>query len=278
MSRLHVHLLPDLVAEEELAGATVVVIDVLRATTTILYALAAGARQVVPCLEIEAARQIRDRLPRGEVLLGGERGGVKIEGFDLGNSPEEYTPEIVGGRTIAFTTTNGTRAMLRCTRARRVLVGGFVNLSAVQQAIEPEEHVAILCAGTDGRITAEDALAAGLLVACRRHAGRYDFAAGSNLPALNDQGVLALGLAKSRRSLRDFWQATPAARRAAPSGPKRGNAGDLQAKLAAFLRCSLGGRNLTALGCQADLRAAARLDRFDFIPELNLADWAIRRP
>ena len=88
---LHVHLLPALVAAEELAASTVVVIDVLRASTTINHALAEGAREVIPCLEVEEARRVAAGLPTGQAVLGGEREGLRIEGFDLGNSPCEYS-------------------------------------------------------------------------------------------------------------------------------------------------------------------------------------------
>src|SRR5262245_17681938 len=103
--QLDVYLLPDLAEPAALAAKTVVVIDVLRATTTIVHALAAGAREVVPCLEVEEARQVAARLGKVAVLRG-ERGGVAIAGFDVGNSPAEYTRERVGGKTVVFTTTN----------------------------------------------------------------------------------------------------------------------------------------------------------------------------
>ena len=80
--------------------------------------LAAGARAVIPALEVDEARRIAAGLPAGEAVLGGEREGLPIAGFDLGNSPSEYRPETVGGRTVVFTTTNGTRAMNRCRAAR----------------------------------------------------------------------------------------------------------------------------------------------------------------
>src|SRR5579862_6055151 len=128
---LHVHLLPALVEPEELAASTVVVIDVLRASTTINQALAEGATEVIPCLEVEEARRIAAGLPSGLTVLGGEREGLRIPDFDLGNSPGEYRPDTVAGKTVVFTTTNGTRAMIACRAASRVLVGAFVNWSAV---------------------------------------------------------------------------------------------------------------------------------------------------
>src|SRR4051794_30793820 len=108
---INVYGLPCQVAAEELAGGAVAVIDLLRATTTICQALASGACEVVPFLEIDETFAAADRVGRESVLLGGERGGTRITGFDLGNSPAEYTPQVVRGRTVFITTTNGTRAL-----------------------------------------------------------------------------------------------------------------------------------------------------------------------
>src|SRR4051812_42560200 len=108
--RIDVYLLPALVEPEALSGSTVVVIDVLRATTTIVHALAAQAVEVAPFRDVEDARRLANDLGN-KAVLGGERGGVPIPGFDLGNSPAEYTSERVAGKTVIFTTTNGTRAL-----------------------------------------------------------------------------------------------------------------------------------------------------------------------
>ena len=123
------------------------------------------------------------------VVLGGERQGVRIEGFDLGNSPTEYSPASVGGRTVVFTTTNGTRAMLRCRQAREVLLAAFANRSAVLAALAREQFVHIVCAGTGGFITREDTLVAGSLVA--------GLISGAAEWELNDEAVIA----------RDAWLA-----------------------------------------------------------------------
>src|SRR3954451_18736813 len=104
MEPLRVHLAPRLVEPSALTGGFVLVVDLLRASTTIVHALAAGAASVVPCAEINEAKSTAAAIPGA--LLGGERAGVRIEGFDLGNSPAEYTPDRVRGRTIVFTTTN----------------------------------------------------------------------------------------------------------------------------------------------------------------------------
>ena len=161
MSRTaRVYFLPSLADAAMFVGRTVVVVDILRATTTIVHALAAGAKEVIPLLDVAEAR-CKAQAIGSAVMLGGERGGKRIEGFDLGNSPTEYTAEAVGGKSVVFTTTNGTRAMQLCRSANRVLIGAFTNFSAVCRELEREEHVDILCAGTDGQITREDVLFAG---------------------------------------------------------------------------------------------------------------------
>ncbi len=101
----------------------------------------------------------------GDVVLGGERRGLKIEGFDLGNSPAEYTSESVGGKDVVLTTTNGTKALSHARQSAQIYVGAFVNLSAVCAKLSESMHVDLLCAGTDGQITREDVLLAGAVVA-----------------------------------------------------------------------------------------------------------------
>jgi len=242
MATLNVHFLPELVSPDDLADSTCVVIDVLRATTTIAYALAAGAREVIPCLTIDDARAAAARLPKGEVLLGGERGGVRIEGFDLGNSPDEFSAERVAGKTIVFTTTNGTKAMLHCRRARRVLLGSFVNLSAIAARIADAPQLDLICSGTEGKITREDVLLAGA-VADRLPGDRE----------LNDQAAIARGA----------WRESVGAKLGAPGVSER--------VLIEALRASRGGRNLIRLKLERDIEQAARLDRFDLLPRFDPA-------
>ena len=160
--------------QRDLVASTCVVFDVLRATSTILTALASGARRVYPVRTIEEARRLReDRLP--DVLLGGERHGVKIEGFDLGNSPREYTREAVEDRDIITTTTNGTVALQACSHAGEVLAGALLNLAALTDYLcrrnRPIEHLLLICAGTDVRFALEDGFAVGALLARLRDAG-----------------------------------------------------------------------------------------------------------
>jgi len=250
---LNVYALPTLVAPEALAGGTAVVIDVLRASTTIVYALEAGATQVIPCLEVEDARAAAAGLPPGEVVLGGERRGLPIDGFDLGNSPAEYTPDRVGGRTVVFTTTNGTRAILGCRSADRVLIGAFANASAVCRQLAGIERIHLVCAGTDGEFSRDDVLLAGLLVEriVRQVGVPYQ---------LNAQALTA------RKNWRSSF-ALPLALGAEPLEPE---------VLARELRKSAGGRNLTALGLEDDILTAAQIDRARGVPELDARTFRIR--
>ena len=157
-------------AKRDLRETLCVVFDVLRATSTFVTALHNGAKAVIPASEIAEALAIRGKQP--DVLLGGERDGVKIRAaqtggtdFDLGNSPREYTPEKVRGKTIVSTTTNGTRALRACAGAKTVLAGSFLNLGATAEFIkklQPAE-VLLVCAGTRENGADEDVLAAGAL-------------------------------------------------------------------------------------------------------------------
>lgn len=163
---LAVHFLPREVDPARFVGGVVVVIDVLRATTTMIHALANGAREVIPCAEIDEARAVAARYPAGSVVLGGERGGRPIPGFDLGNSPASYRPDVVAGKTVVMTTTNGTRALLHARTAERVLVGAFANLGAIVRALRTETRpIHLLCAGSEGDASIEDVLFAGAVAA-----------------------------------------------------------------------------------------------------------------
>jgi 2-phosphosulfolactate phosphatase len=162
----------------------VVVIDVLRATSTLTVALANGARRVVPFARAEEAVAFRAR--EDGVLACGEREGRIVPGFDLGNSPFEYTPERVAGRTLAFASTNGSLAVRAVAGFRRRLLAAFVNASAVARSLAEEREVLMLCAGQLGRFALEDAACAGWL--CARLAER-----GATLA--NDGARLAWALA-----------------------------------------------------------------------------------
>lgn len=143
---------------------TVVVIDVLRATSTILEALVNGARDVLPVESVEQAVRKAQELGREQVILCGERDVERVEGFDLGNSPLEYVPERVRGKTLVLTTTNGTRAILLGAGGTDCLIASFLNATATaERVVRSATDVLILCAGREGRFSLEDAVCAGVI-------------------------------------------------------------------------------------------------------------------
>ena len=241
-ARLDVFLLPILMDPDAVGGRPAVVIDVLRATTTAVHAFAAGAERVLPCLEVAEAREKAAAIG---ALLGGERGGEKIDGFDLGNSPHEYQPASVAGKTICFTTTNGTKALHRARRAEPIFLGAFVNLSAVCDELRRAGgSPVVVCAGTGGEPTREDILLAGAIA--------DDFLKRRENATLNDQAEIA----------RDAW---------------RGVAEDIRSgsPLAEVLRTSIGARNLISIGQERDVEIAAALDRFEIVPRFDAATGEI---
>lgn len=156
--------------QRNLGDKVCVVFDILRATSTMMTALANGAREILPVAEMEEALTIRRARP--EVLLAGERNGLRILAaqtgsvdFDLGNSPREFTREKVRDKTIVMTTTNGTRALQACAGSRSTLIGSFLGLSAVAAWIKQSkpDELLLVCSGTVDQAAYEDALAAGAL-------------------------------------------------------------------------------------------------------------------
>jgi 2-phosphosulfolactate phosphatase len=217
------------IVSAEVSGRTAVVIDVLRATTTISTALAAGCERVLPTRSPEEARARRAELPPGSVVLGGERGGVRIEGFDLDNSPLSYTTATVGGKTLIITTTNGTEAMGRAAGAAELVAASFLNVDAVQRWLSANaDGIVICCAGEQGAPSQEDELCAGLLIDRLR-------AAGADLE-LNPAAAAAL----------ESWRAVT--------------------DLRAALRRAEHGQVLAGLGFAADVDFAARLDSITTVP------------
>ena len=152
---------------EEVSAPVGIVIDVLRATSTICQALASGYERVVCVAEIEDARS----LAGPDVSLAGERGNLRIDGFDFGNSPREFAAQRRPGRravkkVLALTTTNGTRLLLAAAaRCEEVLVASLLNLEAVVAAARDVDEVAVLCAGVEGAFAIDDAYVAGRIAA-----------------------------------------------------------------------------------------------------------------
>src|SRR5271154_1452563 len=160
-------------AQRDLRATACVVFDVLRATSTFVTALHHGAKAIIPVSEIAEAVAFKNSefgIRNSEsILLGGERNGVRISAdgidFDLGNSPREYTPEKVRGKTIVSTTTNGTRALRACVGAKTILASSFLNLNATANFLQQNnfENILLVCAGTRENEALEDTLAAGAL-------------------------------------------------------------------------------------------------------------------
>lgn len=250
-------MLPELVEPGMLVGGVAVVIDVLRASTTIIHALASGANGVLPCETVDEAREVAAGLVAGEALLGGERGGMRIEGFDLDNSPLRYTRHKVAGKTIVFTTTNGTRALRACAAAARVLIGAFVNRAALARVLrEDGRPVHLVCAGTEGQLTAEDILFAGATAwdLLKASGGREpaEPAGESMMPTQGADATRSPVFADVQTQMAvDYY---------------RFRSRDRETILET-IRESRGGRNLRALGMEADIEQAAREDLFDVVPE-----------
>lgn len=215
----------------ELAGAAVVVVDVLRATSTLLTALARGAKAIYPSSSTEDAIRLAQSLGREDTLLCGERKGLRIEGFDLGNSPLEFSEEAVAGKRLVMSTTNGTRAFLAAKGADMVVALSFLNLSAVSAALRDRDRVLILCAGREDAFALEDAVCAGML-----------------LRSLLDRGVQLDPGDGARAVLALAGDFTPDE---------------------AFLSSTEAGHALRDAGMGEDLAWCARLDAFDLVAVLK---------
>ena len=177
---------------EKLSDATVVIIDVFLATTTLLTILENGARSVLPVASLAEAEEVGEALERSCLLRGGEQDAEKIEGYDLGPFPEEYTPEVVGGKDVIFVTTNGTRAISSAGPAKELLIGCIRNAPAVARYLEASgtESVYVVCAGSAGRFTLEDFLGASAIISRLNGDGYLDDW------RLNDAAWLALEFAE----------------------------------------------------------------------------------
>ena len=232
--RLDVLLTPGEVLPADVAGRTVVVVDVLRATSTIVEALASGVRTIYPVASIEEALRLANTLGREAVLLSGERKALPIEGFDLGNSPRDFTPEKVGGKTLIISTTNGTVVMTAAQAAARVVIGSFLNLSAVVADLARSGSDPVLvCAGREGKFGLEDAVFAG------RVAKAVMEASPDAEWELNDGARAALALVEPYADLEALFRATAA------------------------------GKQIADAGLEEDLPFCAQVDRHDLVPVLH---------
>ena len=224
------------VDSSRMPGVTAVVIDVIRATSTIVEALASGASAVYPTLSSEEAIRMAQTLGREDTLLCGERKGLRIEGFDLGNSPQEFTPERVAGQRLVMSTTNGTRAFLAAEGADRVVAASLTNLSSVSGAIVESPRIVFVCAGKEGRFSLDDALCAGLII--EQLLDRVGAGQSSSVET-DDASKAALALARSYEVDAQLLQRTAA------------------------------GDALVKVGLEADLKRCADVDRHALVPEMK---------
>jgi 2-phosphosulfolactate phosphatase len=233
LSTISLYATPREFTEESLRGSTSIVVDVLRSSSTIASALVSGAREIIPVMTPAEAGELATKAGRAATLLCGERDGKRIEGFDLGNSPLEYTTERVGGRTLIFASTNGSPVMVRARVSDRVLVGGFNNFSAVvESVIAAGKPVTILCSGLLEQFAIEDFVCGGKFVAALR----------KEMPdavTLNDGAKAAVVLYQH-----------------------------LNGSLVQLLRESTHGQYLASLGFEEDLDFCAQVDSLPIVPTL----------
>ena len=199
-------------AQRNLTETTCVVFDVLRATSSMLSALNNGAEAIIPVSEVHEAVALK--MKRGDILLAGERHGLRIRkdvtgsiDFDFGNSPRDFSPEKVVGKTIAWTTTNGTRALRACAHGEMILLGGLVNLIALADVLETlrPKNVLLVCAGTFETPAFEDIFAAGALIARLAHLVKND--------ALSDSAQVAWRTFQHASDINEISSASINARR-----------------------------------------------------------------
>ncbi len=213
---------------------TIVVIDVLRATTSICAALSAGAKAVIPVEEPGEAGEIWTKIGSEYAVLAGERNGVKIENFTLGNSPREFTPEAVGGKYVVLTTTNGTPVFTQAPKAGAIISCALVNVSAVAERVaKSESDLTIICSGRDGNFSIEDTLCGGMLLHLLLAVHKKEM-------TLNDAASLALLLYRSNKSA-----------------------------IRQTIRQGEHGRYLESLGFEADIELASDIDSIPVLPILR---------
>jgi len=192
--KIDVFFLPQGLQPADLAGRTVVVLDVLRATTSIVVALAEGAKAVLPAASTEEALRLAQNLERDDVVLAGERRSQRVPGFPLGNSPAEFTGDAVRGKTVVLATTNGTPTLVAAVGGKEVIVGAAVNFAVTVQrakaALDTSGDLVVLCAGQDKQFALEDAFAAGKLVKALLPEG------GLKTVEVNDAALAALDVAR----------------------------------------------------------------------------------
>ncbi|MGB7572624.1 MAG: 2-phosphosulfolactate phosphatase [Thermodesulfobacteriota bacterium] len=162
---IDIQLLPSPLDSDTLIDRTVVVIDVLRATSVMVQAISQGAIEILPLASAEEAFQMAKVFPPGSILLGGERESRQVPGFDLGNSPKEYVAERVRGKKLILATTNGTKAFHLVSFGKEILVGSFFNIgAAARRCLESDRDLLIFLSGDEGDFSLEDTICGGMLI------------------------------------------------------------------------------------------------------------------
>lgn len=227
--KLNVFFSPVIVDELYFTGKTTVIIDVLRATSTIITAIDNGAKEIVPVATVEFAVKVSGGMFGGQTLLGGERNTKKIEGFALGNSPFEYSKEVVENKSIVFYTTNGTKAIAKAKYSENLFACSFLNITAiVNQLISLQTDVEIICSGRNNYFSLEDSVCAGMLVSkLKNHHNDFE---------LNDSAKASLILYEK-----------------------------LGGDILQMLKTSEHGKILIENGFEADLEYCSKIDMFDIV-------------
>ena len=231
---VEVYFTPAILEEMQLKDKNIVVIDVLRASTTIAAALKNGAKEIIPVNNIESAVKLSGSMFGDVTLRAGERNAKMIEGFNLGNSPREYTEEIVKGKSIILMTTNGSAAMVKGRHAKNLVIGAFVNLSSVVEFLhELGENFLIICAGKENDFCMEDAVCAGRII--------------NKLEKTNDVEIVPDDSAKAAAALDSVFGKS----------------------ILKMLKTSEHGMYLAEAGFADDLKACGEIDSIDVLPILS---------
>jgi 2-phosphosulfolactate phosphatase len=224
-----------------LSNQVVVVIDVLRATSTMVHTMSQGALEIIPVATVEEAFQMAKVFHRSSVILGGERGSKRIQGFDLGNSPQEYVAEKVKGKKLILTTTNGTKAFHFVSSGKDILVGSFFNIGAIaQKCLELDRELFIFPSGDEGKFSLEDTVCGGMLI-----------------ELIIKKGKMPITLTDASQCARILYQR-------------------LGTNLVETFRLSHHGKELINRGFEEDLAYCAQIDTTDIVPEFK--DGVIRVP
>lgn len=227
--KVKLYFTPAGLTDKDLIGRTVIVIDVLRACTVICAAFAAGCREVIPVNSIGDGSTLLGNLDRDVVLLAGERDGYRVEGFDLGNSPLEFTKDVVSNKTIILASTNGSKAMILGSSGELMLAASFVNVSAIVDKVASQDgDTALVCSGKDSRFSLEDVVCGGMIVS----------RLGNKVEVANDAAMVANTLYEAHKD-----------------------------DIASVLRTCDHGRYLSSIGFAEDISFAAGIDTIGILPQ-----------